>query len=102
MKDVILWTAVFGPFVLGFAILGFEMWRSYRAPAEFHEHCAMVDDELVREAYIDRDLGRWGDYNSRHGQTLPCATSTQREWARVLRPSSAPDQSGDSRRRGDC
>jgi hypothetical protein len=84
MKDVILWMAVFGPGILIVATV-FVLGLCKAA--------ARGDEQMERAM---------ADYNSRHGKTLPCATSTQREWARVLRPSSAPDQSGDSRRRGDC
>jgi hypothetical protein len=111
MKDVILWTAVFGPFVLGLIVLGFALWEAKRTSAEVHGRYAAIDDELTYREDADRSWRRvermraaeaFARYDSGHGKTLPSSTSPKWERPRVLRPSSAPDQSGDSRRRGDC
>jgi hypothetical protein len=101
MKDVILWTAVFGPGVLivaGVFVLG------------LCKAAARGDEQMERAARSDHYSGhgsmnltqREYDYYLAHGKTLPCAPSTFWERPRVLRSSTTPDQSGDSRRRGDC
>jgi hypothetical protein len=49
MKDVILWTAVFGPGIFVLGVLGFYVfmcWETNRTPAEVHERYAAIDDEL--------------------------------------------------------
>jgi hypothetical protein len=84
MKDVILWTAVFGPGILIVATV-FVLGLCKAA--------ARGDEQMERAM---------ADYNSGHGKTLSCATSAGWERPRVLRSATTPDQSGDSRRRGDC
>jgi hypothetical protein len=112
MKDVILWTAVFGPFVLGLIVLGFALWEAKRTPAKVHEQYAAIDDELRRaergpfvcdwNSEAHRFCGGPGRYDVAHGKTLSRPSGTSGQRPRLLRPSATPDQSGDSRRRGDC
>jgi hypothetical protein len=93
MKDVILWTAVFGPFVLGLIVMGFAVVEQARLPASEHKRYSDMDDALKRQEHA---------YNVAYGKTLPCAAGESWERSWVLRPPPASDQSGDSRRRGDC
>jgi hypothetical protein len=93
MRDVILWIAVVG--LPAIAIIGtiISVCRELRQ---------MDAEEQRHLAYVDTDLTLWRAYNTRHGKTLSCTTGEVWERPRLLRPSATSDQSGDSRRRGDC
>jgi hypothetical protein len=96
MKDVILFTAVFGPafivvagvFVLGLCKAAARGDRQMeRAMADYHEHCSAVDDDLTRLAHA---------YNSRHGKTFPRARGAHSGREGLLQPSATPDQQSDT------
>jgi hypothetical protein len=87
MSDFVLWTALLSPFLLGAVVIGFELWRMHKAPAEYHEHCSAVDDDLTRLAHA---------YNSRHGKTFPRARGAHSGREGLLQPSATPDQQSDT------